>query len=154
MKNTSGVYPAPLKIAEVLKETQANGGPGSGYDVEAQGFADLVMTPESKACIHLFHGQNHCKKNKYGKPAKPVETIGVLGAGLMGAGISAVSVNKNYNVLLRDMNDKGLARGFNQVNDIYQKKVQRKALSKMEKHAIMNRLSLQTDYKMIKNRLI
>merc|ERR1711881_127342 len=88
----------------------------------------------------------HCKKNKYGKPAKPVETIGVLGAGLMGAGISAVSVNKNYNVLLRDMNDKGLARGFNQVNDIYAKKQKRKAIGVMEKHAIMNRLSLQTDY--------
>jgi len=146
MKMSAGVYPAPLKIASVLRETMANGGPGKGYNAEAEGFADLVMTPESKACIHLFHGQNHCKKNKYGKPAKAVETIGVLGAGLMGAGISAVSVNKNYNVLLRDMNDKGLARGFNQVNDIYQRKVSRKALSKMQKHGIMNKLSLQTDY--------
>jgi len=144
MKMTAGVYPAPLKIADVFKQTCAS--PDKGYEIEANGFADLVMTPESKAMIHLFNGQNHCKKNKYGKPAKPVETIGVLGAGLMGAGISAVSVNKNYNVLLRDMNDKGLARGFNQVNDIYARKEKRKAISKMEKHRIMNRLALQTDY--------
>merc|ERR1711881_757829 len=89
-KATAGVYPAPLKIAEVFKETCAN--PDEGYKLEAEGFADLVMTPESKACIHLFNGQNHCKKNKYGKKQK------------------------------------------------------RKAIGVMEKHAIMNRLSLQTDY--------
>jgi len=144
MKTTSGVYPAPLKIADVLKGSAAS--PSEGYKIEAEGFADLVMTPESKAMIHLFHGQNHCKKNKYGKPVKPVQTIGVLGAGLMGAGITAVSINKNYNVLLRDMADKGLARGFNQINDIYARKEKRKAISKMEKHQIMNRVSLQTGY--------
>lgn len=144
MKNTAGVYPAPLKIADVIKNSLAN--PSQGYNYEAEGFADLVMTPESKACIHLFHGQNHCKKNKYGKPVKNVETIGVLGGGLMGAGIGAVSINKKYNVLLRDLSDEGLARGYNQIEGIYAKKAQRKKISKMEKHAIMNRLSLQTDY--------
>ena len=117
-----------------------------GYKIEAEGFADLVMTPESKAMIHLFHGQNHTKKNKFGKPVKPVQNIGVLGAGLMGAGIASVSIPKGYNVNLRDMNDAGLQRGFNQVDKIFATKEKRKAISKMEKHAIMNRLNLQTDY--------
>ena len=50
---------------------------------------------------NLTHDGDHripstCKKNKYGKPNHPIKTIGVLGGGLMGAGISAVSINKNY----------------------------------------------------------
>ena len=48
--------------------------------------------------------------------------------------------------MLRDLSDEGLARGYNQIEGIYAKKAQRKKISKMEKHAIMNRLNLQTDY--------
>ena len=47
------------------------------YEYEAEGFADLAMSNEAKAFIHLFHGQNHCKKNKYGKPDVAVKKIGV-----------------------------------------------------------------------------
>ena len=74
-KTTAGVYPAPLKIADVFKNTAGN--PGKGYEYEAEGFADLAMSNEAKAFIHLFHGQNHCKKNKYGKPEVEVKKIGV-----------------------------------------------------------------------------
>ena len=42
-------------------------------------------------------------------------TIAVLGAGLMGAGIAQVSIVKDYKVILKDMNLKGLARGHHQI---------------------------------------
>lgn len=42
-------------------------------------------------------------------------TIGVLGAGLMGAGIVQVSVDKGYKVLMKDNAMKGLARGHEQI---------------------------------------
>lgn len=74
-KTTAGVYPAPLKIADVFKNSIGN--PEKGYEFEAEGFADLAMSDEAKAMIHLFHGQNHCKKNKYGKPEFEVKKIGV-----------------------------------------------------------------------------
>lgn len=38
-----------------------------------QGFGELGMTKESKALIGLYHGQTACKKNKFGKPQKPVQ---------------------------------------------------------------------------------
>jgi len=149
-KNTSGVYPAPLRIADVLKGS-IGASFKKGSELEADGFADLSQTPESKACIHLFNGQNHCKKNKYGNPEHETKNIGVIGAGLMGAGISSVSIPKGYNVLLRDMNDEGLQRGFNQIDGIFAKKLKRKVLTKMEKHYIMNKLNLQTDYSGFEN---
>ena len=48
------------------------------------------MSSESKALKSLFFGQTQCKKNRFGKPSQETNTIAVLGAGLMGAGIAQV----------------------------------------------------------------
>ena len=72
MKQTNGLYPAPLKILEVLR-TSLDKGSDAGYKAEHEGFGELAATSESKALISLFHGQTECKKNKFGKPAKRTE---------------------------------------------------------------------------------
>ena len=56
--------------------------------------------------------------------------LAVLGAGLMGAGIAHVSIDKGYNVILRDMNTKALSRGYSQITKGYQGYVKRKRLTK------------------------
>lgn len=43
------------------------------------------------------------------------QTVAVLGAGLMGAGIAQVSAQKGYNVVLKDKDLKGLTRGEQQI---------------------------------------
>ncbi len=72
MKQTNGLYPAPLKILEVIR-TGVDKGEASGLKAEREGFGELCVTTESKALISLFHGQTECKKNKFGKPAKPTQ---------------------------------------------------------------------------------
>ena len=70
MKQTNGLYPAPLRILEVVR-AGLDKGPTEGYKAEHIGFGELAATSESKALIGLFHGQTECKKNKFGKPAQP-----------------------------------------------------------------------------------
>lgn len=144
LKQTNGLYPAPIKILESIR-AGLDGGPATGYEAERNKFGELCVTSESKGLISLFHGQTECKKNKFGPPANPSKTLGILGAGLMGAGIAEVSVHK-FNTVLKDMNSAGLARGVNQVQGGLDKKVKRKKTSKLEAERYMSALIPALDY--------
>ena len=37
----------------------------------------------------------------FGKPANPTNTIAVIGAGLMGAGVAQVSIERDFRVILK-----------------------------------------------------
>lgn len=145
MKMTSGLYPAPLKILEVVR-TGLDKGQAAGYKAEAEGFSELGMTSESKALIGLYYGQTACKKNPFGKPQKPVQTLGILGAGLMGAGIAQVSIDKGMQVLLKDMNIQGVARGQDQVQKGLDAQVKRKKISSFERDSIISNLDPTITY--------
>ena len=56
-------------------------------------------------------------------------TVAVLGAGLMGAGIAHVSVDKGYNVILKDTSQQGLYRGLGQITSGMDGAVKRKRMT-------------------------
>jgi len=153
MKQTNGLYPAPLKILEVIRTGLDKGlGSAAGYKAEHEGFGQLAATSESNALIGLFHGQTECKKNKFGKPAKPTKSIGILGAGLMGAGIAQVSIDKkDMFTVLKDVNNAGISRGVFQIKDGINKKVKRKKISALDGERQMTKLLPTTDYSKLKN---
>lgn len=47
----------------------------------------------------------------------------------MGAGIASVSIDKGYNVILKDMSQAGLSRGYNQIMKTLTTAVKRKKFS-------------------------
>uniref|UniRef100_A0A6I8Q5H6 Trifunctional enzyme subunit alpha, mitochondrial n=1 Tax=Xenopus tropicalis TaxID=8364 RepID=A0A6I8Q5H6_XENTR len=145
-KQTKGLYPAPLKIIEVVR-TGLDQGQEAGYLAEAQKFGELGTTPESKALIGLYHGQVICKKNKFGTPERPVQKLAILGAGLMGAGIAQVSVDKGLKTILKDTTVEGLGRGQQQVYKGLNDKVKKKSLTSFERDSIVSNLTGQLDYK-------
>ena len=79
--------------------------------------------------MDYFFGQTAAKKNVFGQPPKRVETVGVLGAGLMGAGIAEVSAAKDIRVLLKDQNVAGLSRGEGQIKKNLDGKHKKKRIS-------------------------
>ncbi|KAL2098927.1 hypothetical protein ACEWY4_005407 [Coilia grayii] len=145
MKQTKGLYPAPLKIIECVK-AGVEQGPDAGYLAESQNFGKLAMTPESSALIGLYHGQVACKKNRFGAPERDVKTLAILGAGLMGAGIAQVSVDKGMHTVLKDTTSEGLNRGQQQVYKGFNDKTKKRNITSFERDSILCNLSGQLDY--------
>ncbi|KAK1116836.1 hypothetical protein K0M31_018000 [Melipona bicolor] len=150
IKKTGGLYPAPLKILDVIR-TGIDKGHKAGYEAEAKAFGELAVTPQCKGLISLFFGQTACKRNRFGAPKNAIKKIAVVGAGLMGAGIVQVSVDKGFNVVMKDTNEAGLYRGVNQVQKGMDTAVKRKKYSNVQKDKYLSQLESTLTYDSFKN---
>lgn len=144
-KQTQGNYPAPLKIIECV-EVGLEKGFEKGSAAESQKFDELMLTPQTKQLINLFFAVNSKKKNTLQKQAREVHKIGILGAGLMGAGIASVSVNNGFDVVLKDRDFEALAHGEKTIWDELEGKTKKRILSSFERDQIYSRISGVIDY--------
>ncbi len=145
LKQTQGLYPAPMAILDVVEHGFARG-IRAGFEMESERFAELSQSAESKGLMSLFFGQQQCKKNRFGKPEQTVDTLGILGAGLMGAGIALVSVQKGDNILFKDISHENVSKGKKQIYSVLNKKTKRKALTGFERDRLMSQVNGQIDY--------
>ena len=144
-KRSQGNYPAIPAIIECV-ETGIEKGLKAGYEKELELFEKLMLTPESAALRALFFAMSDNKKNPYGDNPKKLETLGMIGAGFMGAGIAEVSVTKGVPVLLKDIRQEVVSQAQQQIWQSLQKKVKQKALTRVEAEAQMGNLHGQLDY--------
>lgn len=94
------------------------------------------------------------KKNPYGEDkVKHVHRLGMIGAGFMGAGIAEVSMDDDIHVLLKDINQDMINSDKTIYND-YNKKVQKKALTKIELEEKMALLQGSLNYEDLDNQEI
>lgn len=149
MKKSLGLYPAVPAIIDAV-ETGTSNGLKAGYAKEAKLFGDLAMSAVSKQLRGIFHATNVLKKETFvaqGTVPRDIKQVGVLGAGLMGAGIALTTANKaKLPVRLKDRDDKGLAHGVKYLNDFYSKRVKRGALTQSQADAEHNLASYSTHY--------
>ena len=137
---TRGLYPSPPSILDCVRTGYAKG-PAAGYDRESVLFGQLVAGPECKALIGLFEATTELKKPLDATPPRPVDRLAVLGAGFMGSGIAAVSLELAP-VVVRDLSQKaldGCARG---VYSGLSKRVKSGAISRFERDRLFARLHL------------
>ena len=61
LSKTKVNYPAPVKIIHCVK-TGLEQSPAKGYQIEAEHFSELVMSPESAQLRNLFFATTEMKK--------------------------------------------------------------------------------------------
>lgn len=151
MAQTRGNYPAPLKIIEAV-DFGYKYGLEKGLENESVLFGELGATKESRALVNLFFGMTAAKKNPFPKLVKPVQKIGVLGAGLMGAGIADVSINKaKIPVLIKDQTLENAQKGIKGIWKELNEKAKKRILTSFEVNEIMSRVSGTESYQQFDN---
>ena len=98
-------YPAPKHILSCVYEGLATN-LDTGLAIEVRYFTNLVMSPVSKNMIRsLFFGMQEANKlasRPAGVPPQTYSKIGMLGAGMMGAGIAMSTAMAGIEVVLLD----------------------------------------------------
>lgn len=143
-EQTRGNYPAPFKIIDCV-ETGYREGLIQGLDRESRSFGELAVTPEAQQLIHLFFSMKRARKNPLPKQARPISSLGVLGAGLMGAGIAQISVENGLRTVLKDVDRDALSRGQQQIWKELARKVSKGALQNFERDRVFSRLYSTVD---------
>jgi 3-hydroxyacyl-CoA dehydrogenase/enoyl-CoA hydratase/3-hydroxybutyryl-CoA epimerase len=142
---TKGNYPAPFKIIDTV-ETGLRKGIDEGLKKEAKGNDELMRSPQGKQLMRIFLAMTEMKKNPLKEQAKDVQTIGMLGAGFMGAGIAQVSVTNDIEVLLKDVDEDTIASAKKSIWDDFQRKVKKKAMRPAESEELITRVNSELDY--------
>jgi 3-hydroxyacyl-CoA dehydrogenase/enoyl-CoA hydratase/3-hydroxybutyryl-CoA epimerase len=150
LKKTRGKYPAPEKALEVVRAGLEHSFK-SGLEAEANAFGELVMSDVSKRLVELFFATTALKKENGTRDPKiksrEVKKLGVLGGGLMGAGIAYVaSALEGVPVRIKDKDDAGISRALAHVQGLYDERVKKKSLSWREASTRQALVTATTDY--------
>ena len=147
-KQTQGNYPAVPAIIDCI-ETGYTKGIAAGYEKELVLFEELMLTFESESLRSLFFAMSDNKKNPYqteGKQSKTLNTLGMLGAGFMGAGIAEISIDKGIEVFLKDLNAESISNAKQLIWKGIAQKLSRKTITKTAAETTIARLHGTIDY--------
>ncbi len=146
METTGGHYPAPLRILELLDRHVA-GSVDASLAAEARIGAELVVSQVSKNLVHVFHMREAARKGLgLGVEPRRVDTLGVLGAGVMGGGIAQLAAFRGANVYMKDIRHDAVTGGLQHARSLFDKAVQRRKLSRREADQHMERIAGGLDY--------
>ncbi|MEQ8292561.1 MAG: 3-hydroxyacyl-CoA dehydrogenase NAD-binding domain-containing protein [Roseovarius sp.] len=147
-KETQGAFPAAKALLSAVYE-----GALVPFDtalkIEARWFTNVLMNPSSSAMIRsLFINKEALEKgaNRPDVPDQKVKKVGVLGAGMMGAGISLVSAMAGMQVVLIDQKQEAADKGKSYTADYMDKGIKRGKATAEKKRAALDLITATTDY--------
>lgn len=121
----------------------------NALEVEARYFTDTLFTKESKNIIRssfLFIGNAAKGKSKpAGFEKASYQKIGVLGAGMMGAGIAYVAAKSGLEVVLKDVTSDKATAGKNYVKTQELKKIEKGFSNKEKMDKLLQRIKPSAD---------
>ena len=147
---TMGAYPATKALMSAVYE-----GSLVPFDtalrIEARWFTNVVMNPSSSAMIRsLFISKGALEKGAARPkdvPDQRVRTVGILGAGMMGAGIALVAAQADIKVVLVDQDQNAANKGKQYSEKYLTDGIKRGKISEKIKEKTLNRILATDDYK-------
>jgi len=119
-------------------------------EIESRYFAACVISPESKNLIGTLWYQLNAIKKGASRPAGPpstkVQKLGILGAGMMGAGIAYVSAKAGMQVVLLDTTREAADKGKRYSQDLLDKAVKKGRSTAEKRDALLGLITPTTSY--------
>ena len=146
-------FPAPEKCVDCV-EAATQKGIEEGLLFERGHFLSLMMTPESKALRHAFFGERAASKIPDvpdDTPLRSIATVGVIGAGTMGGGISMNFLNAGIPVTILETKQEALDRGVATIRKNYEAQVKKGKLKPEKYNERMALLTTTLSYNDLKN---
>jgi 3-hydroxyacyl-CoA dehydrogenase/enoyl-CoA hydratase/3-hydroxybutyryl-CoA epimerase len=131
LETSKGFYPAPLKILEVL-ETGAGKSRTDYLAIEAQAFAELSQSVQSKNLQHIFFLTDNSKKLDNKERLPNINRGAVLGAGVMGGGIAWLFAQNNQAPLMKDIGPEALELGLKQASQNFSAALKKRKMTEDE----------------------
>ncbi|RVT48899.1 3-hydroxyacyl-CoA dehydrogenase NAD-binding domain-containing protein [Rubrivivax albus] len=150
-------FPAPARCVDCVEQAVANARSGSfdaGMTYEREAFMALMMTPECKALRHAFFAERAASKIPDvadDTPVRAIQTVGVIGAGTMGGGITMNFLNAGIPVTILEMKQEALDRGIATIRKNYESQVKKGKLKQDKYEQRMALLSTTLDYAGLKD---
>ncbi|WP_370273358.1 3-hydroxyacyl-CoA dehydrogenase NAD-binding domain-containing protein [Pseudooceanicola nitratireducens] len=145
---TWGAFPAPKALLSAVYE-----GAMVPFDtalkIEARWFTSVIMNPSSGAMIRsLFLNKEALEKgaNRPEAPDQTVKKVGVMGAGMMGAGIALVSAQAGIQVVLIDQKQEAADKGKAYTEAFLDKGMKRGKVTQEKKDKVLSLITATTDY--------
>ena len=145
---TWGVYPAARALLSAAYE-----GALVPFDtalrIEARWFTHVLTDPSSSAMIRTLFVNKEALEKGARRPAVPdqnVRRLGVLGAGMMGAGIATVAAQAGIEVVLIDRDQDAAERGRAHAEQHFAKGVKRGRTTPEQKDAALARITATPDH--------
>jgi len=146
-KKTRGL-PAPQGIIDcVEKATTASYADGCALEREL--FQKLMNSSESKGLRHVFFAEREAARVDDLDPEtalRPINSVGIIGAGTMGGGIAMSFANAGIPVTLLEMNQEALDRGIALCQKNYDYSVKKGRFTAEQVSGIMGRIKGTTSY--------
>ena len=113
-------YPAPFAIIDLWQQHGAS--ERSGYEAEARSIARLMVGETAQNLVRVFFLQN-ALKSQGGKSRQAIQSVHVVGAGVMGGDIAAWCALQGLKVSLQDREMKYIQPALDRARGLFDKKV-------------------------------
>jgi len=115
-----GAAPAPYRALDLVRAART-ADRDAGFAAEDDALADLILSPEFRSGLYSFNLVNKRAKRPAGAPdkslARPVTTVGVVGAGLMASQLALLFARRlQVPVVLTDLDAERVAKGVGYVH--------------------------------------
>jgi 3-hydroxyacyl-CoA dehydrogenase/enoyl-CoA hydratase/3-hydroxybutyryl-CoA epimerase len=145
---TQGAFPAAKALLSAVYE-----GALVPFDtalkIEARWFTNVLMNPSSSAMIRSLFINKEALEKGANRPAvadQKVQKVGIIGAGMMGAGIALVSALAGIHVVLIDSTQEAADKGKSYTTSYMDKGISRKKATEEKKETVLGLINATTDY--------